>query len=209
MTEEEKKLNSTWRNMKYRCYAPNAPQSLAKLYRDKGIRVCDEWRNDFNAFKEWAFSHGYEVGLTIDRIDPDGDYEPSNCQWVTKSENSRRALSKEEKRFYVAKGKIERYSRKFLPTEILSDSLTYNEATAMLQSTYPNDSDHYRVVRSRHIPPEPERNEESKQHELNKKRLLDIYETDTTWERVKQLSEPSKLVIGSTILALLMCEQTE
>ena len=49
--------------------------------------MCDEWRDDFLAFYEWAMSNGYTEGLAIDRIDNNGNYEPSNCRWVTAKVN--------------------------------------------------------------------------------------------------------------------------
>lgn len=63
-----------------------------KRYGAKGIRICDEWRHDFVAFRDWALSNGYDDTLSIDRIDNLGNYEPSNCCWVSKSaqENNKR-----------------------------------------------------------------------------------------------------------------------
>lgn len=83
-------LEAIWKGMIYRCYNIDPCKEQAKWYRNKGIRICDEWLN-YEAFKKWAMSHGYEIGLSIDRIDSNGNYEPSNCEWVTRSENSRRA----------------------------------------------------------------------------------------------------------------------
>ena len=72
--------------MEERCY--NIKNKSFKNYGGKGIVICDEWLQDFNKFKEWALANGYEDNLTIDRINNNGNYEPSNCRWVTKSFNS-------------------------------------------------------------------------------------------------------------------------
>lgn len=74
-------------NMKARCYNKNT--SSYRDYGDKGIEVCDEWRNSFESFRDWAYENGYNDTLTIDRIDSNGNYEPNNCRWITKSENTK------------------------------------------------------------------------------------------------------------------------
>lgn len=71
--------------MKTRCYNTNSP--TYKNYGGRGIKVCDEWVNNFEAFYKWSMENGYKDGLQIDRIDNDGDYGPSNCRWVTSKEN--------------------------------------------------------------------------------------------------------------------------
>ncbi len=79
-------LYNIWQTMKQRCQNPNCRGY--RWYGAKGIAVCAEWQ-DVVAFCEWANSNGYKHGLTIDRIDPNRNYEPSNCRWVTMSEQQK------------------------------------------------------------------------------------------------------------------------
>ena len=75
-----------WKNMRTRCSNPNIPN--ANNYGGRGISVCSEW-DDFGVFLAWAKSSGYSDGLSIDRIDVDGDYSPDNCRWASHAEQSR------------------------------------------------------------------------------------------------------------------------
>lgn len=74
------KLYVVWCDMKARCNRKT--HKAYKYYGAKGVKLCAEW-DDFSAFKEWADMNGYKEGLSIDRINNSGNYEPGNCRWVT------------------------------------------------------------------------------------------------------------------------------
>ena len=78
---------NTWQGMKARCLNPNNPKY--HRYGGRGIKVCEEWM-DIKNFSEWALSNGWKQGLTLDRINNDGNYCPENCRWVSVCENSRK-----------------------------------------------------------------------------------------------------------------------
>lgn len=73
------RLYGIWRGIKERCNTPSC--STYKNYGGRGITICDEWL-DYLSFKEWALKNGYQENLSIDRINVNGNYEPSNCRWV-------------------------------------------------------------------------------------------------------------------------------
>lgn len=81
------KLYDIWDGMKQRCF--NAKNKGYKYYGGRNITMCDEWKNDFAKFREWANSNGYKEGLSIERIDVNKNYEPSNCCWIQKNEQSK------------------------------------------------------------------------------------------------------------------------
>lgn len=72
------KLFRSWNNAKTRCYRISSKDY--KEYGARGIRMCDEWLHDFGAFQKWALENGYSDSLTLDRINPDGNYCPENCR---------------------------------------------------------------------------------------------------------------------------------
>ena len=80
-----------WCGMKSRCYNKKNPHF--HLYGGRGIKVCNEWLKDFQTFYDWAIANGYADNLTLDRINVNGNYEPSNCRWITRKEqnNNKRA----------------------------------------------------------------------------------------------------------------------
>lgn len=80
------RLHTIWAGMKNRC--TNSKDYNYRNYGARGIKVCNEWSNSFLSFYNWALNNGYSGNLTIDRINNNGNYEPSNCKWSTDKEQS-------------------------------------------------------------------------------------------------------------------------
>lgn len=88
------KLYDVWVSMRQRCRNPRCPEFVN--YGARGITICDEWET-FKGFEAWAIANGYDAKLSIDRIDNDGNYEPSNCRWAdayTQAANKRSGRNK-------------------------------------------------------------------------------------------------------------------
>jgi hypothetical protein len=83
--KRREKLYEVWAGIKYRCNNPN--MKYYDRYGGRGISVCAEWE-EYSVFREWALSHGYKEGLSINRIDNDGNYCPENCEWTSAKEQA-------------------------------------------------------------------------------------------------------------------------
>jgi len=86
-TGKRRTLYNSWQNMKQRCLNPNHPKY--HRYGGRGIKIHQAWLK-FDSFMKWALDANYQDGLSLDRIDNEGDYKPSNCRWITISANSKK-----------------------------------------------------------------------------------------------------------------------
>ena len=119
------KLYEVWKTMKQRCF--NSNNKSYHNYGGRGIIVCDEWKDNYQAFYEWSMNNGYKEGLSIDRINNDGNYEPSNCRWADRfTQNNNTRQNKPVVIDGVSKT-IHQWTREYnIPVEIVRNRL-YNK----------------------------------------------------------------------------------
>ena len=122
------KLYHCWEGVKQRVL--NTNKNNYKNYGGRGITICNEWL-EFIPFRDWALSNGYAEGLRINRIFNDGNYEPSNCEWITQKENNRKKGSNKIKNIEMADEirylhKIKKYKRKELAKKYKVSIFTIN-----------------------------------------------------------------------------------
>lgn len=119
------RLYRIYTSMKIRC-SNSCTGRDRKNYYEKGIRVCEEWKNNFQNFYEWSILNGYSDKLSIDRIDVSKNYEPENCRWVTMFEQQ---SNKSNNRIYTYNGKTQhlaKWSREY--------DIEYNRLFSRLKS---------------------------------------------------------------------------
>lgn len=138
MSRRREKLYHIYYGMKARCYNKNNPKYA--IYGGKGIRICDEWNNNYESFKRWALNNGYYESneprhLSIDRIDSDLGYSPENCRWITFSENSGRANINRKKFNGHRSGKIYAYNSKTNTTEEITNITQFAKLHSLCPST--------------------------------------------------------------------------
>lgn len=127
-------LNAVWRAMIARTTNPNVDSY--QFYGARGISVCSEWANDFLTFRSWALENGYRAGLSIDRIDNDAGYAPSNCRWVSAKEqaSNRRVRRNSRKRKEV---EMKTFKKICAQGEITTDVVASLPKSATLRKVAP------------------------------------------------------------------------
>jgi len=109
-----------------RCHKSKEGSKGYKNYQSRGISVCYEWRHDinkegFNNFYTWAINNGYEDGLSIDRIDVNGNYEPSNCRWITMFEQQGNKTNNR----YIKNGEVVKHASEWArELEVTSEAIS-------------------------------------------------------------------------------------
>jgi len=98
--ESNTRLHGIWCQMKGRCNCKTNPGFA--YYGGRGVRVCEEWKDSYDSFRDWANANGYQDRLELDRINVNGNYEPENCRWATRTQqmrNTRKRVNAKTSRF--------------------------------------------------------------------------------------------------------------
>ena len=119
-TYSRTRLYRIFQCMKQRCYNPK--DDRYKNYGGRGIKICDEWLNDFTTFYDWAINNKYSEDLTIERIDVDGNYCPENCTWIPNSEQGNNRTNNHWVEYNGERFTAQQVSRKY---NIQIDTLLY------------------------------------------------------------------------------------
>lgn len=112
---KENSIYNLWQHIKSRCYIKSDKRYYC--YGGRNIAMCDEWKDNFKAFYDWVVANGYQEGLSIERIDVNGNYEPNNCKWIPLEEqgwnksNTHWVIYKDEKKCLAEVAKIEGINR--------------------------------------------------------------------------------------------------
>lgn len=96
------KLYDIWYGMVRRCHDPRRKDY--PKYGGRGIKVCDEWKNDYAVFESWAIAHGYKDGMTLDRLCNNRGYSPNNCRWIT---NKQQSYNRKTNRYITIDGRTQ------------------------------------------------------------------------------------------------------
>lgn len=126
-SKTHRRLRCIWHGMLRRCDPSRSKEPRYRPWSGKGIRVCQEW-NEFEAFKAWALENNYQNGLSIDRVDSNGNYCPDNCEWVTSEENTRRAAAEKTKRYETLKSENVQLKQRVQELEMRVAALEGHEA---------------------------------------------------------------------------------
>lgn len=158
MARRNEKLYHVYHGIKQRCYNTKNPKY--SIYGGKGVIMCKEWYDDYDNFKTWSISHGYKPnsGMSIDRINSDGNYEPSNCRWIPIGINSARANYGRKKFNGHRSGKVIGYNintnekieitniTKFAKDIGMNPSLLCHKVNGRVQNPYWNNWKFYREI---------------------------------------------------------------
>lgn len=136
-SHSNERIYHIWKAMKQRCYSENS--SRYADYGGRGIRICAEWKDNFESFYSWAINNGYNDNMTIDRIDNNGNYSPSNCRWISKAEQN---LNKRNSHLITYKGETKtmtEWARKMhLPPSVVQYRLNKAKWSVEKTLTTPN-----------------------------------------------------------------------